>query len=329
MSQPVVPAAGPAQPALGPPPGLRYHELQAASRPGRWRPAVGTVALMAIMLVVAPLLLQLPFAIWFAVTGQPVISGMERLLDLDDPTPLGLAYLNLVLACAIPVTWLLTRVLHGLRPRWLASVAGGIRWQWFLVCFGLAVVSLLATVVVSSLVPASPGDGQVGGQLNEFTRTTRDFLLVLVLLTPLQAAGEEYVFRGYLTQACGGFFRRPWVAVIGPALLFALAHGAQDPPVFFDRFAFGVVAGVLVIATGGLEAGIAMHVLNNWLAFGLALAFGDMGSTLNPTGGTWWSLPVTLTQSLVYLGLALLVARRTGLATTTGPAVLAAPSRRV
>ena len=28
--------------------------------------------------------------------------------------------------------------------------------------------------------------------------------------------------------------------------------------------------------TGGLEAGIAMHVLNNWLAFGLALAFGDM-----------------------------------------------------
>ena len=25
-----------------------------------------------------------------------------------------------------------------------------------------------------------------------------------------------------------------------------------------------------------------MHVLNNWLAFGLALAFGDMGAALNP-----------------------------------------------
>jgi uncharacterized protein len=84
-----------------------------------------------------------------------------------------------------------------------------------------------------------------------------------------------------------------------------------------------------VIATGGLEAGLAMHVLNNWLAFGLALAFGDMGSTLNPTGGTWWSLPVTLTQSLVYLGLAIFVARRMGIVTATSPAVLAAPSRRV
>ena len=29
-----------------------------------------------------------------------------------------------------------------------------------------------------------------------------------------------------------------------------------------------------------------------------------MTSALNPTGGSWWKLPVTLTQSLVYLGLA-------------------------
>ena len=76
----------------------------------------------------------------------------------------------------------------------------------------------------------------------------------------------------------------------------------QSPPVFFDRFAFGIVAGILVIRTGGLEAGIAMHVLNNFLAYGVALAFGDMATTLNPTGGSWWSIPVTLTQSLVYLG---------------------------
>jgi CAAX protease family protein len=323
VTQPVVP------PQDTPAPPRRYHEVQLLGRRGGWRPIVGTVALVALMLVVAPLLLQVPFAIWFAVNGDPVVSGMERLLDLDDPTPLGLAYLNLVLAAAIPVTWLLTRVLHGLRPRWLASVAPRIRWRWFLVCLGLSLLALLATVVVSALVPASPADPELNGRLNDFTSTTRDFAIVLVLLTPLQAAGEEYAFRGYLTQAFGGLFRRRWVAVAGPAVLFALAHGAQSAPVFFDRFAFGLVAGVLVIATGGLEAGIAMHVLNNWLAFGLALAYGDMGSTLNPSGGSWRSLPVTLTQSLVYLALALLVARRTGLATTTDPAVLVAPRGRV
>lgn len=310
--------------------GLPYHLIHRGGRPGGWRPIVGTVALGALFVLIAPVLVQVPFALGFALTGRPVVDGLEQLLDLDDPTPLGLAYLNISLALAIPASWLVNQVLHGLRPRWLASVLPRIRWGWLVACFGLSFIALLATLVVSALVPAQPGGAEISGELNDFTSTTRDFLLVVVLLTPLQAAGEEYAFRGYLTQAFGGIFGRPWAAVVFPALLFAVAHGAQSAPVFLDRFAFGVVAGLLVVLTGGLEAGIAMHVLNNWLAFGLALAFGDMASTLNPVGGSWWTLPVTLTQSLVFLGVVLLVARRIGLRTTTGtpvgPGVLAAPS---
>ena len=94
--------------------------------------------------------------------------------------------------------------------------------------------------------------------------------VVILFTTPLQAVGEEYVFRGYLMQALGSLFGT-WVAVIAPALLFALAHGLQNFPLFFDRFAFGLVAGYLVVRTGGLEAGIALHVLNNYVAFGFAL----------------------------------------------------------
>ena len=318
-------------------PGLSYPLIQRGGRPGAWRPILGVLVLIVCFVVVAPVLVQIPFAIGLALAGKDVGDELNRLLDFDDPTPLGLAYLNISLACAIPVTWGITRVLHGLRPRWLASVMPRIRWRWFVLCFGLAFLSLLATLVVSALVPSSAESAEVSGHLNDFTSTTRDFLLVVVLLTPLQAAGEEYAFRGYLTQAMGNLFGtwagRPWAAVLFPALLFALAHGSQSPPVFFDRFAFGIVAGVLVVLTGGLEAGIAMHVLNNWLAFGLALAFGDMASTLNPVGGSWWTIPVTLTQSLVYLGLALWVARRIGLRNTTetpaAPGVLVAPTPRV
>ena len=320
-------------PTAADPAGLPYHLVHRGGRPGAWRPIVGVLSLGLAFLVVIPVLVQLPFALGFALAGRDVVDGVERLLELDDPTPLGLAYLNVVLACAIPVVWLLTRVLHGLRPGWLASVRPRLRWGWFLVCFGLSVAALLATLVVSAVVPAQGEGTEISGQLNDFTSTTRDFLLVVVLLTPLQAAGEEYAFRGYLAQAFGGLFGRAWAAVLFPALLFALAHGAQSAPVFFDRFAFGIVAGLLVVLTGGLEAGIAMHVLNNWLAFGMALAYGDMASTLNPTGDSWWSIPVTLTQSLVYLALVLLVARRTGLRATTatpaGPGELVAPRGRV
>lgn len=308
--------------------GHGYHEvLRGAPRSGWGWSLLGVASYAALMVVVVPVALVGVFMLGFLLAGEPVRESITRVVDTETVVPSGLFFLNLSLAAAIPVAWFVVRVVHGLRPRWLSSVVPRLRWRWMGVCFGLSVLALLATVLVSSVVPQQ-GTG-LAGEPNAFTSTTRDFLLVVVLLTPLQAAGEEYAFRGYLTQAFGGLFRSRVPAVLVPAFLFALAHGAQDPPIFVDRLAFGIVAGILVIATGGLEAAIAMHVLNNWLAFGLALAYGDMSSALNPTGGTWWSLPVTLTQSLVYLVLAVLVARRLGVRTTIDEAVLEPVGPRV
>lgn len=298
---------------------LEYHQLHRLGRHGIWRPILGVPLLVIGIFVLAPFAAFAPIIAWFVATGEPVADGLASITDLDNVRPLGLAYVNLVLASAIPVAILINLAVHGLGPGWLMSVARRIRWRFLLACVGLSVVALLATVVVSSLVPQGGGT-ELSSEPNAFTSTTRDFLLVIVILTPLQAAGEEFAFRGYLMQAFGGLFDNRAVAVLLSSLLFALAHGVgQDLPIFVDRLAFGLVAGVLVILTGGLEAGIAMHVLNNFFAFGLALAFTDMGSALTPTGGTWWSLPGTLTQSIVYLVLATWLARRMGLETTTTP----------
>ncbi len=274
---------------------------------------------------------QLVFALYYASSGQPVFASIERLVDLDRVTPAGLAFINLTLATAIPLAFLVSWGLHGLRPGWLTSVGPRMRWGYFAMCLGLAFIALFAALTVGAVLPAPEGSLDIGTEPNPWTDQVRDFLLVIVLLTPLQAAGEEYLFRGYLTQAFGGLaagFGRTAarvVAVVVPAVLFALAHGlGQDVPIFFDRLAFGLVAGVLVVVTGGLEAGIAMHVLNNLVAFGFALAFSDIASALNPTDGSWWMVPTTLTQSLLYLALAWWAARAMRLPTTSDPAVLAA-----
>lgn len=295
---------------------LEYHQLHRLGRPGVWRPIVGVPLLVLGVFVLAPFGAFAPIIVWLVATGQPVGAGLTSVTDLDHVAPLGLAYVNLVLASAIPIAILINLAVHRLAPGWLMSVARRIRWRFFFACLAISVVALVATVIVSSVVPQGDGVG-LSGETNSFTSTTRGFLLVIVILTPLQAAGEEFAFRGYLMQAFGGLFGNRVVAVLLSSLLFALAHGlGQDLPIFVDRFAFGLVAGMLVISTGGLEAGIAMHVLNNFLAFGLALAFTDMSSALNPTGGTWWSLPGTLTQSIVYLVLATWLARRMGLSAT-------------
>ncbi|MFZ2015144.1 MAG: type II CAAX endopeptidase family protein [Nocardioides sp.] len=325
----------PMPPLRGLPPvpdGMPYHRLQVAGRHGFWRPLAG-VLIMAAAFAVIQFLAILPFALFYVVTGANLSASLTTLADIKHPTPVALAYLNVALALLIPSAIAVTWFLHGLTPGWLASVARRMRWRLLLACLGASVVALIATLVASGIVNAvAPGQSSdVGGQLNPFTSTTAWYIVVILLLTPLQAAGEEYCFRGYLTQAFGGIpIWSAWFAVLVPAALFGIAHGiGQSPPVFFDRFAFGVVAGILVIRTGGLEAGIAMHVLNNFVAYGLALTYGDMASTLNPTGGSWWSIPVTLTQSLVYLALATWVCRRLGGWTTTGGGVLEAPSSRV
>lgn len=307
---------------------LGYHRLHRAGPRAVWRPVLGVVLVVLGAFLLAPLVWQLLFAAGFVAAGEPLVESLEGLVDTRDPSPLTLAYLNVVLASAIAMVWAVSVVLHRLPLRWVTSVGPRMRWRYFAACLGLSFLALVATLVVSSLVPQAAGEA-VPVEVNAFTSTTRDFLLVVLLLTPFQAAGEEYLFRGYLTQAVGGLVggvaAAKVLAVLVPALLFGLAHGAQDLPVFVDRFAFGVVAGVLVVVTGGLEAAVAMHVLNNFLAFGLALAFADLGDALNPTGGTWWSLPGTLTQSLVYLALAWWVARGMGLASTVEGAVLAGP----
>ena len=45
-------------------------------------------------------------------------------------------------------------------------------------------------------------------------------------------------------QALGSLFGSRWIAIVATATMFALAHGAQNFPLFFDRFAFGLIAGL-------------------------------------------------------------------------------------
>lgn len=309
----------------------RYHELHRVGRGGWWRSLVGSVVLLVMVFGVVPAVLGLVALVALLVGGTSAEEAGALLDVTQGVTPMGLAVLNLLLGSAIVSSWFVLWLFHRLKPRWLSSVAPRLRWRFLLACLPLSVVALVASLGVALFLPVAGGAEPVGA-VNDFTATTRDFLLVIALLTPLQAAGEEYVFRGYLTQAFGSLLR--WrrvslvLAVVVPSLLFALAHGfGQSAPVFFDRFAFGVVAGILVIRTGGLEAAIAMHVLNNFLAYGMALAFGDMTEALNATGpASPWMIVSTLTQSLVYLGLASWVAKAMGLV-GVGPPVGGVPPR--
>jgi uncharacterized protein len=295
-----------------------YHQMLRTWTYAWWKPVLGAVLTLVGMLLVMPLVLMPVLAIGVAISGGPFWENFQSAATLETVDPAALLYLNLVLGSTILVTWFVIRFVHRMRPRWLTSVMPKMRWRFLFVCLGISVVALVAQVVVGQLMPGDT-EAEVGA-LNDFTATSLAITIIVILTTPFQAAGEEYVFRGYLLMAVGSLFRNKWVAIVGTALMFAVAHGVQNFPLFFDRFMFGLIAGWLVVRTGGLEAGIALHILNNFLAYGFALAFGDLTETLTVSEVSWWNLPLTLTQSAVYAGLVVLVARRMNLQTRTRPA---------
>ncbi|HCO03551.1 MAG TPA: CPBP family intramembrane metalloprotease domain-containing protein [Actinobacteria bacterium] len=319
MTQPLpsvaAPAPLPAFPHATPTP---YHLMLRTWTYAWWRPVVGMLLVLFGFLIAAPVAMLPVVAVAALFEKGPWTQNFSDTMTLKRVDAGALLYLNLTLASMILVTWLVMRVLHNMRPRWLASVRPRLRWKFLFACLGLSVIALGASILVGSFLPGGSDEGGTG-HLNHFTVASMLVAVVVMLTTPLQAAGEEYAFRGYLMQAIGSLSRSRWLAIVATATVFALAHGVQNPPLFFDRFAFGFIAGWLVTYTGGLEAGIALHVLNNILAFGIALAFGDLATTVKVEQVSWWNIVNTVTQSGVYTVLVVLVARKMGLRNTTAP----------
>jgi membrane protease YdiL (CAAX protease family) len=217
-------------------------------------------------------------------------AGIDELLDpsflMSFTDPWALLFLNVSLAVAIPCVWAAWAAAHGTRIGWSSSVLGRLRWRLIVPYTRLALLTLGLGIGASVLVSLLVTDEEAGtGPESTFV-----WLLIVVLLTtPLQSAAEEYLCRGYLSQAIAGWIRHPAtgaiVAGVVSALVFSALHGPQDAVTFLDRFAFGLAASAVVWLTGGLEAAIVLHSVNNIIVFVLAGALGDEPATEAYPGG--------------------------------------------
>ncbi len=126
-------------------------------------------------------------------------------------------------------------------------------------------------------------------------------------------------FRGYLSQALGCLVNIPWSGVVVSAVVFALFHGGQNLPLFVDRLAFGLLAGALVVKTGGLEAPIAAHIVNNLLAYTTATLTGTITRIRIVNDITWANAAGDIGGCATFAVLTWLLARRWQVPTVTGP----------
>jgi membrane protease YdiL (CAAX protease family) len=257
------PTPGTVEQGVLPPDGATYPNVLRGQSYVWWRSLLGAIFGVSMFLVLTGLISQVVVSLLWVTTAAktPYASYFGEAFAFERPA--GMLATNLGIAVLIPISWVLMLAVHQVRPRWLSSVRPRIRWRYLLGSLVIAVVSLNGVMLLSTLADNQP--------LRFHPQTGLwGFLVVILLTSPLQAVAEEVFFRGYLMQALGSLVAQPWFGVVLSAVLFALLHGLQNLPLFVSRLAFGLLAGVLVWRTGGLEAGIAAHIVNNVFAYTIA-----------------------------------------------------------
>ncbi|WP_445445032.1 lysostaphin resistance A-like protein [Clavibacter sp. km3a] len=325
--EPAPPAAAfpapPPPPALPPlperPPVPYHHGLRDTGGPWRGILAIvlGTVAFLVLSLVFGGVAILIE-----------ILAGRADPQDeasLTTMTPTLLLATNLSLAALIPVSMLLQRWLFGVRMGAMSSIAGRFRWRWLgRAALVMVPVFLVYIGVTFALDPS--GEIRLDGEVVAY-------LVIVLLTTPLQSAGEEYGFRGLVQRSAGSWFRDGRVALIVGAILssslFALAHLAADPWLIAYYFVFGLSATISARLTGGLEAPVLIHALNNTLLFIPTVILGQMSESFDRSAGTGG--PFMLLPMAVVLGSALLTgwwARRHRVETTAPRPLTAKEERR-
>ncbi|MGM7699660.1 lysostaphin resistance A-like protein [Microbacterium sp. A84] len=231
--------------------------------------------------------------------------------DLNQPWLFVALMVPLILM--LPALFLASRIVEGRGAGLLSSVAGRIRWGWLARTLLLALAVYAVYFAVLFALAALSGESIV---IDASHPGIALMLVLVLLLVPLQAAAEEYVFRGYLMQLIGGWLRHPAFAILLPAPLFVIGHG-YDLWGGLSVGVFAIVAAWLSWRTGGLEAAISMHIVNNVLIFVLG-SFSLVDA--NATEGAPADLIASAITMIVYALLADRWARTRGLArTATAP----------
>jgi len=314
-------AQSPPQPAWARPPAtvewretvpLEYHQLlRGTPRYRWWKPLLALVLGVIYYLTFQVAFLVPVMGIYAATNGGMSIEDLNGLVlpDTQNPWSIFTALMSIVLM--IPAVWLvlLSTGLPPLGRVW--SVALRIRWRWIGRTILPAIVALVAINVVGILLEVALtgfGSGSAVESVPDPAPPEIDLskalisLLLVVLLVPFQATAEELVYRGVFIQVLGGwlaafgtgsalarFMRGPVIPIVVPAVLFGLSH-IYDIWGLLAVTAMALAAGWLAWRTGGLEAAITIHVVNNLVAFGF-MSFGFGGETgQTVSGGTLGSL---------------------------------------
>ncbi|MFH0821963.1 MAG: lysostaphin resistance A-like protein [Pseudomonadota bacterium] len=245
---------------------LDFQELGSTGNAGWWRYVLGLVMVVFFWFAssVAAYGVLLLYAVISGLSGKE--NGAPGMLEGLDPL-IEFAGIHTAFAVGIISLWIVVRFIHSRPFITLITAERSLDRKRLFRAFGLYWALLTALTAVAYLL--DPSDIIVAFNAREFVR----FLPVVLVLTPIQVAFEELLFRGYLIQAVGLITRRRMAAAAISAAIFLLPH-LGNPEMAVDSmltaavmasyyFAFGFFLAVVTLRDNGLESALGIHIAHN------------------------------------------------------------------
>ncbi len=186
-----------------------------------------------------------------------IVSGGYDTMDMSDPFQSVLQLGSL--AIAIPSLWLATLIVRDRPMSSYSSSRGGWSHKVFWRCVPVAFIINGLPIIINDVIIEK-------GYQNFTVKFTVLSFILLTILGPLQCIAEEYMFRGFIMQTFGSWFRIPVIAVILQALIFAAGH----PYNRIGQIAVAASGAAFALSAWfgrGLEVSAALHVVNNMTIF--------------------------------------------------------------
>lgn len=260
-----------------------------------WQWWLGPLALLLalILAVFAGLLIDLPL----------LLLGVH--VDSAKP-PGGVLVLDTALQDTIFV--IAPLLLAGIGGRAVAAWQLGLRPTRFWRAVGLIVLAFVAFLVLAAVWSELIHNEAKDKVLEKLGSREGSALLIAsaALTCVIAPICEELLFRGFMFTSLRNLWG-PWPAAVLTGLIFGAVHTASAPAADLLPLAMlGFVLCLLYRATGSLYPCIALHAVNNCLAF-------------RNLEGWDWQIPLLLVASLGCIALLVLFAKRIGLIGVGGP----------
>lgn len=233
----------------------------------------------------------------------------EKMLhQIIDQLGANLAFVLLVAPLSIGCLfiWFWVKFVHGQSIRSLTTSRERVDWGRIFFSFGIWTFFTVASTLIAYYM--QPEDFVVNFQLKPFLI----FLVLAVILIPLQTSFEEYLFRGYIMQGLGVITKSRLIPFVTTSVLFGLMHianpevGKMGYIILIYYIGTGFFLGILTLMDEGLELSLGFHAANNlvgallvtsdWSAFQTHSILKDVS---NPTAGIDIILPIFIVFPIV------------------------------